>query len=48
MLGYTPFLQRLHLAGGALGVPTAPAWLPILIAAVAVVAIGLYWTSTRI
>ena len=36
-----------YIASGAVGVPAAPLWIAVLLAVVALVAIGLYWASTR-
>ncbi len=35
------------IASGAAGVPAAPLWIPVLLGAIVIVAIGLYWASTR-
>ena len=35
------------IASGAAGVPASPLWLLVLIGAVVVVVVGLYWNSTR-
>ena len=36
------------IASGAVGVPASPLWVLVLVVAVVVVAVGLYWSSTRV
>ncbi|MDA8344529.1 MAG: hypothetical protein M0Z66_03505 [Thermaerobacter sp.] len=40
--------HRFHIASGAVAVPTAPGWVPILLVAIAIFAVGLWWASTRV
>ena len=42
-----PGRHHLIASSGALGVPAAPLWLLVLIVAVLIAAVGLYWSSTR-
>jgi len=35
------------IASGAAGVPAAPLWIAVLLVALVIAAVGLYWVSTR-
>ena len=42
-----PGRHHLVAGSGAVGVPSAPLWVLVLLVAVLIAAVGLYWSSTR-